>query len=325
MRRTLLKGALTLGIALPFGLPRAQDYPARPVRMLVGFPPGSTTDLVARAVADALRRKLGQPFIVENRPGANGMLAAEAGARADPDGHTLLVANTSSITVNPLLYKDLRYDVAKDFAPISTVITAPMILMVNTRHPRTGQVRSLRELAEVARRQSEPLTYGSGGNGNLLHLAGAQLSALLDLKAIHVPYRGAAPMQTALLANEIDFAFNTLSAMPHIRAGTLRPLMVTADERWPDLPDTPSAVDSGLPAMNMPIWTGLLAPTGTPAGVIAMLTAAIADLKNDPASREPLEREGRIRTVTADAFARQIANELRINAEVIKRAHIRID
>ena len=249
MRRAILKGAVgALGamVGSTTGSAWAQEYPARPVRLLVGFPPASTTDLVGRIVAEGLRRKFGQPFLVENRPGANGMLAAEAVAKAEPDGYTILVANTSSITVNPLLYANLHYDVVKDFVPVTTVVTLPMILMVNTQNPRTGGVRTVKDLAAVARKQSAPLTYGSGGNGNMLHLAGAQLSELLDMKAKHVPYRGAAPMQTALLANEIDIAFNTLSAMPHIRSGALRPLSVTASGRWPNHPEAPNAVESRL-------------------------------------------------------------------------------
>lgn len=325
MRRTIIKGTLGAAVAAAMPWARAQDYPNKTVKLLVGFPPGSTTDLVARIVAEGLRKRFGQPFIVENRPGANGTLAAEAVARAEPDGLTILVANTSSITVNPLLYKDIRYDVVKDFAPITTVIALPMILMVSTQHPKTGAVRSVKELVAVAKRQPQGLTYGSGGNGNLLHLAGAQLAALTSMNATHVPYRGAAPMQTALLGNEIDFAFNTLSAMPHIRAGTLRALMVTSAERWPDLPDVPSAVEEGLEAMNLPIWTGLIAPARTPPKIIEALGAAVAALRNDPAAREQLERQGRITTTTPEAFVNQIAAELKVNARVIRQADIRID
>lgn len=325
MRRSFIRSTLGAALAGALAPARAQDYPTKPVRFLVGFPPGSTTDLVARIVAEGVKKRFGQPFVVENRPGANGMLAAEAVARAEPDGHTILVANTSSITVNPLLYKDLRYDVARDFAPITTVVALPMILMVNTQNPKTGAARTVQELAAAARRHPAGLTYGSGGNGNLLHLAGAQFGALLDLKTTHVPYRGAAPMQTALLANEIDFAFNTLSAMPHLRAGTLRALMVTAAERWPDLPDVPSAVEAGLDAMNLPIWTGLIAPAKTPPRIIAAIGAAVEALRNDPLARDQLQQQGRITTNSPEAFAKQIAAELKINAGVIRQADIRVD
>lgn len=325
MRRTIIKGSVGAAVAAAIPWAHAQEYPNKPVRLLVGFPPGSTTDLVARIVAEGLRKRFGQPFVVENRPGANGTLAAEAVARAEPDGYTILVANTSSITVNPLLYKDIRYDVVKDFAPITTVVALPMILMVSTNHPKTGGVRTAKELAAVAKRQPQGLTYGSGGNGNLLHLAGAQLATLLNMNATHVPYRGAAPMQTALLGNEIDFAFNTLSAMPQIRAGILRALMVTSSERWPDLPDVPSATEEGLEAMNLPIWTGLIAPARTPQKIIDVFGAAVEGLRNDLVAREQLERQGRITTTTPRAFVSQIASELKTNAAVIKQADIRIE
>jgi len=326
MRRSILRTAFAATLVATGMLPaHAADYPERPVRLIAGFAPGSTTDLVGRIVAEGLRAQFGKSFIVENRPGANGMLAAEAVARAEPDGHTLLVANTSSITVNPLIYKNLRYDVAKDFAPITTVIALPMVLMVNTQNPKTADVRSVKDLVALAKSQPGGLTYGSGGNGNLLHLAGAQLSRLLGMPTTHVPYKGAALMQTALLAKEIDFAFDTLAAMPHVRAGTLRPLLVTAADRWPDLPDVPSVSDVGLASLNMPIWTGIIAPAGTPAPIIDALNKAIAALEKDPVAREKLQRQGRISTKSPDAFARQIAEELKENAALVRQADIRAD
>jgi tripartite-type tricarboxylate transporter receptor subunit TctC len=326
MRRSIIRAALAAAFAVPSLLPaQPRDYPARPVRLIVGFAPGSTTDLVGRIVADGLRARFGQPFIVENRPGANGMLAAEAVARAEPDGYTLLVANTSSVTVNPLIYKNIRYNVAKDFAPVTTVVSLPMILMVNTQNPRTAGVRTVKDLAALAKTQPGGLTYGSGGNGNLLHLAGAQLSQLLGMTTIHVPYKGASLMETALLAKEIDFAFDTLSAMPHVRAGTLRPLLVTVTERWPDLPEVPNVVEADLKGMNMPIWTGVLAPAGTPAQIVDSLNQAIAALEQDAGAREKLQRQGRISTKSPDAFARQIAEELKENAALVKQADIGVE
>lgn len=302
-----------------------EQYPAKTVRLLVGYAPGSTTDLVGRIVAEGLRKRLGQPFVVENRTGANGMLAAEAVAKAKPDGYTIFVANSSVINVNPLLYKNIRYDVHKDFLPVTTVVSSPMVLVINSESPVTAEVRRTADLKAAGEKKGKPLTYGSAGNGNLLHLAGAQLAGLTGMDATHVPYRGAALMQTALLGQEIDFSFNTVAGMPHIKAGKFRALMVTAAERWPDLPDVPSAKEEGLDAMVMPIWTGLMVPAGTPAEIISLLRREVAAALEDPELRPQLELQGRITLTTPEEFSAQIRKELDENAKIIKANNIKIE
>ncbi|MBY9051406.1 tripartite tricarboxylate transporter substrate binding protein, partial [Pseudomonas fluorescens] len=181
----------------------AQKYPARPVKIMVGFSAGGPVDVVARIVADRLSNKLGQPFVVENRAGANGMIAAEGVARADADGYTVLACNSSTITLNKTLFKDARYDPIGDFAPLTTVVSAPLVLVVNPENPKTADIKTVADLVAAAKARPGELAYGSGGNGNLAHLAMELLSQKAGIKLIHVPYRGGAASEVGILAQEV--------------------------------------------------------------------------------------------------------------------------
>jgi tripartite-type tricarboxylate transporter receptor subunit TctC len=300
----------------------AQDFPARPFRVLVGFPPGSTGDAIARTVADGLTKRFGQPAIVENKTGANGAFAAETVARAHPDGYTLLVSNTSSITVNPILYKKLGYSVPKDFAPITTLITYPLVLSVNPNGPRTRHVRTVADLVALARSESRPLTFGSGGNGNLLQLQAEQLALAAGFQATHIPYRGGAPMQLALLAGEIDFDFDTLAVIPQVKAGKLRALAVTESVRWEELPDVPTVAELGYPTVQLSAWIGLLAPAGTPREVLEKIHQAMVEMGADPIAKTRLQAHGRMSFKTPAQLTEQIAAELALNADIVKKANI---
>jgi tripartite-type tricarboxylate transporter receptor subunit TctC len=303
----------------------AQEYPDRPVKLLVGFTPGSTLDAVARAVGDGLAKHWGKPVVVENKTGANGALATETVARAKPDGYTLLVSNTSSLTVNPLLYKNLNYSV-KDFTPITTIVTYPLVLTVNPANPKMANVKTLADFVALGRsQQNPPLSFGSGGNGNFLHIAAEQLVREAGFKATHVPYRGGTPMQLALLSGEVDFNFDTLTAMPQVKAGKLRALAVTESTRWEDLPDVPTVAELGYPSVQFSAWVGLVAPAGTPPKVIEALHAAMVEIMKDPAVRNRLHAQGRISLKSPQAIASQIDAELALNADIIKKANIRID
>ncbi|WP_245333232.1 Bug family tripartite tricarboxylate transporter substrate binding protein, partial [Bradyrhizobium guangdongense] len=211
----------------------AQKYPVRPVKVMVGFSAGGPVDVVARIIGDRLGNKLGQPFVVENRAGANGMIAAEGVARAEGDGYTMLACNSSTITLNKTLFKDIRYDPQVDFAPLTTVVSAPLVLVVNPENPRTANIRSVADLVAAAKAAPGALAYGSGGNGNLAHLAMELLSQKAGIKLIHVPYRGGSAAEVGILAQEVLAVFDPLSAVPLVKAGKLRALAVSSAERLP--------------------------------------------------------------------------------------------
>jgi tripartite-type tricarboxylate transporter receptor subunit TctC len=328
MRRGVLFVTLMIAALVSIHLPaaEAQNYPNRPVKLLVGAAPGSTIDIVGRVVAEGLRARFGQPFVVENKTGANGMLAAETVARSGPDGYTILVGFASQISVNPHVYANIRYDVEKDFAPVTPVVAAPFVLLVNPANPKTAPVKSLHDLIALAKEKPGGLTYGSAGVGSMVHLVGAQFSSAMDLQTVHVPYRGAAPMETGLIGGEVDYAFDNLSGVPLARDGRLRALAVTGTTRWPDLPDVPTVSELGLPAtMNISSWFGILVPAGTPDKIVQLLNREIIAAIAVPGARERLVKFGLIATMSPPAFAAQIKAELHQYGELVKRLSIKLE
>lgn len=303
----------------------AADYPSAPVKLVVGFSPGSTIDIVARIIGEALASRTGQAFVVENKTGANGAIAARTVAQAKPDGYTILISNSSSITVNPLLYKDLQYHPLKDFAPVSTVVSVPFVLTINPDNSRIDGVKDVKSLVELARSNPNKVSYGSAGNGNLMHLAGAQLASMANVQMLHVPYRGAAPMEAGLMAKEVDFGFDTLSGVPLIKAGKLQALAVSTKERWHDLPDVPSVAELGYPGFDISFWVGVFAPKGTPLEVVTRLNREIAAATQDPVVRQRLAAQGNPLVQAPQAFVDKIASELKQNEALIERANIKID
>ena len=322
--KLLAAGAFALSAIVPLAA-SAADYPNAPVKLVVGFSPGSTIDTVARIMGDALSGRMGQPFVVENKTGANGMIAARAVVQAKPDGYTILISNSSSITVNPLLYKDLQYDPLKDFAPVTTVVSVPFILTINAENPRVSGVNDVKSLVDLARRNPNTISYGSAGNGNLMHLAGAQLATMSGVQMLHVPYRGAAPMEAGLMSKEVDFGFDTLSGVPLVKAGKLKALAVSTAERWHDLPDVPSVAEVGYPGFDISFWVGVFAPPGTPSAVVERLNKEIAAAAADPVVRARLALQGNPSTQSPPAFRQKIEDELKQNEALIKRANIKID
>lgn len=303
----------------------AADYPNEmPVRFIVGFSPGSTIDAVARIVGEGLTKRTGATFIVENKTGANGMIAARHVASSKPDGYTILISNSSSITVNPLLYDDLQYDPLTDFESVSTVVSVPFVLAINPENPKVADVDSVEDLVDLARANPGSVTYGSAGNGNLMHLAGAQLAAMSDTEMMHIPYRGAAPMEAALLAQEIYYGFDTLSGVPLMKAGKLKPLAVSTKDRWHELPDVPAVAELGYPEFDVSFWVGVFAPAGTPQDVVNKLNEDIAAVVQDPDIKSKLERQGKIDRQSPDEFRNKIKDELEKNGALIKRANISI-
>ncbi len=316
------------GIGAAFGLlaaprlARAQaTWPNRPLKLIVGYPAGGSTDVCARILAEDFRTRLSQPVVVENRTGANGSLGA-AYVAAATDGHTLLVSNTSTMTVNHLIYRDTRYDPLRDLLPIATITISPFILATATNNARTRGAANFAELVALARRQPGVLTYGSGGIGNLQHLGMEALSAQLGIRLLHVPYRGAAPAETALVAGEVDLLLQTPTSAPLFQAGVLRGYASTATARWRDLPDVPTVAETGVGEFVSTFWNGLVAPANTPAPIVAQLLTLMRQAAVEPASRLLLLGQGDVMVLEPEAFRARIALDIERNMAVIRATGI---
>lgn len=303
----------------------AQSWPGKPIRFVVGFTAGSATDSVARTLAEQVRAKLGQPVTVENRPGANGMLGAGEVARAAPDGYTVLVTNSSSITVNPQLYKKAGYDPAKDFVPVTMAVSAPFIVVVNPAAERTASVNTLDDLIELARGKPDQITYGSGGKGNLAHLGFEMLNNRAGIKTTHVPYKAGVGAQLALLGKEIDVLFDTPSTVQNVKAGKLKALAVTTSRRWPDLPNVPTMTEAGVKGFDVSFWLGVLLPAQTPPQVVQALYEAMRGARDDPAAARALQVQGHIELLPPPEFAARIKAETAQWGEIIRRENIQLD
>ncbi|MBR0781911.1 Bug family tripartite tricarboxylate transporter substrate binding protein [Bradyrhizobium iriomotense] len=313
---------LALGATFAVRPVAAQNYPTRPVKMMVGFSPGGTIDVTARIIADQLGQKLGKPFIVENRTGANGQLAAEAVAKAEPDGQTIFVSNSSSITLNPTLFKKLPYDPERDFAPVTTVVATPLILVVNADDPKSKDIKTVKDLVAAAKGKPGEISYGSAGNGNITHLAFELLSQRAEIQMLHVPYRGAAAAEVAALSQEVIAVFDTLSAIPYIKAGKFRAIAVSSPTRLPALPDVPTIAESGYPGFDITFWVGIFVPKKTPSSIVDLLQKTIVSATQDPAVQSRLEPQGLISTLTPSEFADKIRTETKQLADVAAAAHL---
>lgn len=268
---TVMLSALLFAVAAaPVG---AQDFPSRPLRIIVPYPPGGGTDRVARIIGEKLAEQMGQPVVIDNRAGAGGVVGTEASARAAPDGYTMVLGSTATHAVNPSLYSKPGYDPIADFVAISPLATTPAILVVNA----SLQVSSLQELLAMIRtpRPGVSVTFASAGAGSLQHMAGELFKSMTKADILHVPYKGAAPAMTDLLAGHVTMAFDTMpSAMPHVRAGKLKALGISAPKRVPSLPDVP-AIAEVVPGYELITWYGLLAPRGVPAPIVERLNGEV--------------------------------------------------
>ena len=312
-------GCALLGIALHS---IAQDYPNRPIRMIVSFAPGGGTDTNARIVSQKLSEQLGVQVLVDNRPGAASMLGTELVARAAPDGYTLLTASPE-FTVNPSLQRKIAYDAIKDFAPISQTVSSQYVL---STHPSVP-VRTVREFIAFAKARPGQLNYGSSGVGSANHLAAELLQVMTGIKLVHIPFKGAGPGTIALLGGEISFMFSsTTAAVGHIRAGKLRGIAVTGPNRFSELPNVPTVSEAGIPGFIITGWFGVLAPAATPREIVAKLNAEIVKAVQHPTVRERFASIGTIPVgSTAEEFATFIRAEIEKWAKVVKASGARAD
>ena len=322
-RRQLL--ALSATAAVTPGLSLAQtggDFPSKPLKIVVPFPAGGTTDVLARAVATKLAAAIGQPVIVDNKPGAGATLGAAQVAKASPDGHILLMGAVHH-TVATHVYKNLSYNFEKDFAPITTVALVPNVLTVSAKSP----FNTVKDLVAAAKANPEKLSYGSNGNGTAQHMIGTQFQLETGTRLLHVPYKGSAPLTTDLLGGQVDLSFDTITpVLPFIKDGKLKALAVTTAKRSSTLPNIPTLQEAGVPNLTIGTWFGLLAPAATPKPVVARLNAEVVKIIQSPEFRKQMADIGAEPVGNKpDEMARQIREETEKFANLVKVGKVTLD
>jgi tripartite-type tricarboxylate transporter receptor subunit TctC len=328
-RRCLLAAAAVL-TAAPLGAWAQGGWPTKPVRIVVPFAAGGTTDILARAIAPELQRVFGQPFVVDNKPGAGGNSGAAEVAKAANDGYTLLMGTVGTHAINPSLYPRMPYDHIKDFTPVTLVAGVPNVLVVNTASAQKYGINSVADLTRVAKANPGRLNVASSGNGTSIHLSAELYKSLTGTFMLHLPYRGSGPALIDLLAGNTDLMFDNLpSALPHIKSGRLKALAVTSGERSQAVPELPTVAEAGGPALKgyeASSWFGLLAPAGTPADIVSRLQQETAKALAAPAIRERLQSQGAIPSGMSPAdFARFIDAETKKWSQVVKASGAKID
>jgi tripartite-type tricarboxylate transporter receptor subunit TctC len=314
--------AFALAAMMASGAAMAQAWPSKSISLVVPFPPGGTTDVLARALAEKLQLSLGQPVIVESKPGAGATLGADYVVKSKPDGYTLLVGAVHH-TIASSVYKKLPYDFQKDLAPVTTIALVPNVLVVNAATP----VKNVTELVGLLKAQPGKHNYGSNGNGTAQHLIGTQFENMTGTEFSHIPYKGSGPLATDLLGGQITMSFDTVTpVLPHIKAGKLRPLAVTTAKRSSALPDVPTLEEAGLKGFNIGTWFGVLAPAVTPKEIVARLNAEMVKIIQSPEFRK---RMGEIGAEpigdSTDQMAAQIKSETEKFAKLVKDAKVVIE
>jgi tripartite-type tricarboxylate transporter receptor subunit TctC len=313
-------GALATGLMLLLPLPAAaQDFPSRPIKLIVPFPPGGPNDIIARVVGQRMSELIKQPVLIDNRGGQAGVLGTDAVAKSTPDGYTIGIVNASALSITPALEK-VAYDPARDFAPITLVATVPEMLVVASNVP----ANNMAELIALVKAQPGKLNFASAGVGGLPHLAGELLKLTAKLDIVHVPYRGAAPAVNDLLGQQVQMAFLDLPVLlPHIKAGTLRPIAIGAPARAPTAPDVPTTAEVGMPDLLIENWYGMIAPAKTPEAIIATLNRIANEAMADPSVKEKLGNQGlTLAGDTPEHFRRYIELETTKWVKVIKDAGV---
>jgi len=285
MKNIIAAGALALAPLAAFG----QAFPNKPIKIVIPFVAGGSSDIVGRALGSKFQEFLGQPAVVENKPGANGAIAAEFVAKSDPDGYTVLVGSIGVFSINTALFKDLRYNPVRDFAPITLAVTTPNILVTKPSLPASN----VKELISYAKANPGKLSYCSSGTGSSDHLTGEVFKQAVGAEAVHIPYKGGAACQTDIMGNQVDFSFQNLGAVTnYIRAGKMKALVVTAKERNPQLPNVPAAGEAGFPDMIVTSWQAAAAPAKTPRDVVMKLNDAMVKTMRSPEVRERMTAIG---------------------------------
>lgn len=300
------------------------SYPEQPIRLIVPHPAGGSSDILARTMAAAMSKDLGQSIVVENKGGGNGAIAAQSVALAKPDGYTLLLATASTHGINPTLYNKLSYDAIKDFAPVTLFATVPNVLVVGPAHKK---MMDTRELIDYIKSNPGKANMGSAGSGTPGHLAGVMLQDASELDMVHVPFRGGAPAISALIGDQIDFMFTTIpGALPHIKAGSIKGLAVTSSERSQALPELPTVAEAAIPGFNAVSWHGLVAPAGTPDAVIEKLYAAASKALTGEDVGSKLAQEGaRAAQMTSEQFSQFIQSQIESWGNAVRSSGAQVD
>ncbi|RPH41599.1 MAG: tripartite tricarboxylate transporter substrate binding protein [Burkholderiales bacterium] len=322
-RRTALAALAAAALAAAAPAAHAQAWPSKPVRIVVPYPPGGPTDIVARVVGQRLSEKLRQPFVIENRAGAGGNLGAEAAAKAPADGYTLLLGTTAH-AINPSLFPALGYDIRKDFVPVALLTSIPLVLVV----PAASQAATVADVVAMAKSKAGGLAYASSGNGQSTHLAAEMFASMAGAPMTHVPYKGSAPALVDLAGGQVALMFDTmLSAMPQVKAGRLRAVAVTSAMRAPSAPDVPTVAEAaGLAGYEATAWNGLFAPAGTPPEVAAMLAKSVAQVLAEPEIRQRFAADGAIvGSGTPAEFGAFVGREIDKWRRVVQRANVKVE
>jgi tripartite-type tricarboxylate transporter receptor subunit TctC len=309
-------------VAAPAALAQS-DFPNKPLRIIVPFPPGGASDQLARMAGQHLASALGQTVTVENKPGAGGNIGAEAGAKAPPDGYTLLLAAAGFMAANPSIYPKLNYNSATDFQPITLLVKAPLLLAVNPKVP----AQNVREFIELAKRSPGKISLANGGTGTAQHLGGVHFSMTAGVEVNHVPYKGSAPATNDLLGGQVDASIdNLVTLVPHVKAGKVRALAVSSLQRVPALPDVPTLAESGLTGFEDGTWYGIVAPKGTPAPVVEKLHAELTRLLAQPETKDKLVSMGlQASGIGPVDFGKLVASDIAKYRDIVKSANVRAE
>lgn len=320
---SLILSALMASMMSPISFAQTTDYPSKPIKVVVTFPPGGSSDAIIRILSTRLNDKLGHPLVLENRPGAGGNIGLSAVAKAAPDGYMLGVGAAGGLTANSSLYPQMPFDVAKDFAPITMLASIPFVLVGHPSVPADN----MQQLIALAKSQPGKVSIGHGGNGTAMHLSTALFTQMADIKLIEVPYRGSGPAAMDTLSGQIQLSVTDLAAaLPHIKAGKLKAFAVTSPKRLSNLPDVPTLSESGLTGYDSTGWFGLVAPTGTPPQIIQRLHAEFTAALNDESIKSQMRQNGMEPIATSiEGFDSYIKSETQKWAKVIKQANIKLN
>ena len=312
-----------LAIGLLAGAAHAQTYPTKPIRMVIPFPPGGGTDILARLVAQKLTEANGWTIVPDNRAGAGGTLGITEAARGKPDGHDMVMGQKDNLVVGPWLYKNLPWNPVKDFAPVAHVAWSPLIIATGVN----SKFKTLADVVAAAKAAPDTITYGSPGNGTTIHLAGDQFEKAAGIKLRHVPYKGSNPALMDALAGNVDLLVSSVpSAMAQVKAGKLRPLAVTSAKRSSSLPEVPTVAESGYAGFDMSTWYGLLMPAGTPAPIVAQMNGAVNKLLATPELQKAIQDQGaEPLAMSTEAFTQQLQRDFQGMEKIVRDAGVKIE